>query len=179
MADGVIRTERLILRTFCEADADAYAAINADAAVNEFLPGPLSRDESDALLKRNVDHRETHGFGLFAIDLRETGAFIGLAGLKHPAFEAPFMPAVEIGWRLGSAHWGRGYATEAARAALAHAVDILRLDPIVSFTVPANARSRRVMEKIGFAHDPAGDFNHPRVPPGHPLRRHVLYRYRP
>lgn len=175
----MIRTERLVLRELRDDDAEAFAAINADPAVNEFLPGPFSRAESDALLVRNIEHRETHGFGLHAVTLADSGAFIGLTGLKHPPFEAHFTPAAEIGWRFGSAHWGKGFASEAARAALAHAVDILRLSPIVSFTVPANMRSRRVMEKLGFVRDPNDDFDHPGLPPGHRLRRHVLYRLPP
>ena len=99
-------------------------------------------------------------------------------GLAVPAFEAHFTPAVEVGWRLAAEHWSRGYATEAARAALDYGFTTAGLDEIVSFTVPANSRSRAVMERLGMTHDPADDFDHPRIEPGHPLRRHVLYRKR-
>ena len=107
---------------------------------------------------------------------KETGAFIGFIGLSHIGFEANFTPAVEVGWRLASAHWGNGYATEGARAALEAGFAQLGLSEIVSITVPANVRSRRVMERIGMTHDPADDFDHPRLDEGDPLRRHVLYR---
>jgi RimJ/RimL family protein N-acetyltransferase len=110
--------------------------------------------------------------------LRESEEFIGFTGLAAPSFNAHFTPCVEIGWRLASNHWGLGLATEAARAVLNHGFETLRIREIVSFTVPGNVRSRRVMEKLGMTHDPGDDFDHPRLPEGHPLRRHVLYRAR-
>lgn len=127
---------------------------------------------------------ERDGFGLWAVgrDTRETrerradAGFIGFVGLSPVTFEAPFAPAVEIGWRLASSAWNQGFATEAALAARDLAFGAFGLDEIVSFTVPANRPSRRVMEKIGLQRDEAGDFDHPRLPPGHPLRPHVLYR---
>jgi len=121
---------------------------------------------------------EEHGFGLWAVELADGKPFIGFVGLAVPAFEAHFTPAVEVGWRLAAEHWSRGYATEAARAALDYGFTTAGLDEIVSFTVPANSRSRAVMERLGMTHDPADDFDHPRIEPGHPLRRHVLYRKR-
>lgn len=172
----MIETERLILRRWRTSDRAPFAALNAAAKVCEFLPKRLGREESDALADRIAGHFEERGFGLYAVERQDTGAFIGFTGLAVPRFEAPFMPAVEIGWRLAHAHWGQGFATEAARAALAHAFGPLDLENIVSFTVPANMRSRAVMEKIGMQHDPADDFDHPLLPPGDPLRRHVLYR---
>jgi RimJ/RimL family protein N-acetyltransferase len=171
-----IRTERLLLRRWRETDRLPFQMINADPRVMEFLPVPLSPAESDALVDRAQAHFERHGFGPFAAELLENHSFIGFIGLSIPAFDAPFMPAVEVGWRLAFDCWGRGLATEGARAAVRFGFDELGLDSLVSFTVPENLRSRRVMEKIGMAHDPRDDFDHPALPEGHPLRRHVLYR---
>jgi RimJ/RimL family protein N-acetyltransferase len=142
----------------------------------EFFPAMLSRAESDALVDRIEAHFTEHGFGLWAAQLRATGDFIGYVGLAVPRFTASFAPCVEIGWRLDAAYWGAGFATEGARAVARHAFEILGLAEIVSFTVPANMRSRRVMEKLGMTHDPKDDFDHPLMPLGHPLRRHVTYR---
>lgn len=142
----------------------------------EFFPARLSRQESDALEDRIERHFDDHGFGLFAAELREDHTFIGFVGLAVPSFQAHFTPCVEIGWRLSADHWGCGLATEGARGVVRHAFSELKLNELVSFTVPANLRSRRVMEKLGMAHDPADDFDHPNLPEAHPLRRHVLYR---
>jgi RimJ/RimL family protein N-acetyltransferase len=150
--------------------------MNSDARVMEFLPARLSAAESDLLVDRIENHFREQGFGLYALELRQERAFIGFAGLSIPAFQNHFTPCVEIGWRLSAEHWGRGLATEAASAVVRHAFESLALDALLSFTVPANIRSRRVMEKIGMTHDPADDFDHPHLPEGHPLRRHVLYR---
>jgi RimJ/RimL family protein N-acetyltransferase len=144
----------------------------------EFFPACLTRTESDAGVDRIRAHFAQHGFGLYAAAVRETGEFIGYVGLAVPTFEAHFMPCVEIGWRLAASHWGQGLATEGARAVVAHAFGVLGLSELVSFTVPANARSRRVMEKIGMTHDERDDFEHPNMAEGHALRRHVLYRLR-
>jgi RimJ/RimL family protein N-acetyltransferase len=171
-----IQTDRLLLRGWRDSDREPFALINRDPAVMEFFPTPLSADESRALFDRIESHFEQHGFGLWAADLRETGDFIGYIGLAVPRFVAAFTPCVEIGWRLDAAHWGRGLATEGARAVARHAFDVLHLDELVSLTVPANVRSRRVMEKLGMTHDPGEDFDHPMMPAGHRLRRHVLYR---
>lgn len=142
----------------------------------EFMPALLSPVESDALIARIDAHFDRRGFGLFAVELLENGNSIGYVGLAVPSFGAPFMPAVEIGWRLAFDSWGCGFATEGARAVARYAFNNLGLDSLVSFTVPANLRSCRVMEKIGMTHDPRDDFDHPSLPEGHPLRRHVLYR---
>ena len=171
-----IQTERLLLRRWREGDREPFAALNADPRVVEFLPGPLTREESNQRAERIEAHFAEHGFGLWAVEVRAGAPFIGFVGLAVPKFEAAFTPCVEIGWRLAAEHWGRGYATEGARAALAFGFEQLRLTEIVSYTVPANARSRRVMEKIGMTRNPAEDFDHPLLPAGHPLRRHVLYR---
>lgn len=150
--------------------------MNADPRVMEYFPRTLTSAESDALADFVEDHFARRGFGPLAAEIRETGAFAGFIGLSVPSFEAHFTPAVEIGWRLAYEYWGQGYATEGARAVLWLAFGELSLPGIVSFTVPANMRSRRVMEKLGMTRDPADDFDHPKVMPGHPLRRHVLYR---
>jgi RimJ/RimL family protein N-acetyltransferase len=171
-----IRTGRLVLRRWRDEDRAPFAAMNADPRVAEHLSKTLTREESDAFLDRIEWRFETRGFGVFAVEVADSAEFAGFVGLTVPTFEAPFMPCVEIGWRLAPAHWGRGYATEAARASLAFGFDRLGLAEIVSFTVPANVRSWRVMERIGMTHDPRDDFDHPMFPEGHRLRRHVLYR---
>lgn len=172
----MIRTARLMLREWWESDREPFAAMNADPRVTEFLPGVLTQEESDSLADRIAAQFREHGFGLFAAELRSTGAFIGYIGLSVPNFKAKFSPCVEIGWRLSAEYWNQGLATEGARAVLDYAFHTLKLEELVSFTVPANVASRRVMEKIGMRHNPADDFDHPGLPEGHPLRRHVLYR---
>jgi RimJ/RimL family protein N-acetyltransferase len=173
-----IETPRLLLRAWRDADREPFARLAADPRVMEFLPARLTRPESNAMVDRAQANLARDGFTLFAAELRRTGEFIGFIGLSRPSFEAHFTPCVEIGWRLAVEHWNQGLATEGARAVLRIAFEEAGLEEIVSFTVPANLRSRRVMEKLGMTHDPADDFDHPRLPPGHPLRRHVLYRLR-
>jgi ribosomal-protein-alanine N-acetyltransferase len=148
--------------------------LNADPAVMEFFAAPVSREQSDGLVARERAAIEERGWGLWAVENGDR-EFVGFVGLSVPTFEAHFTPAVEVGWRLARAHWGKGYATEAARAALAFGHAELELDEIVSFTAAINQRSRRVMERLGMTHDPADDFDHPRLEDG-PLSRHVLYR---
>ncbi len=174
-----LRTERLLLRRWRPADRAPFAAMNADPRVMEHFPAPLTRAESDALVDRIEAAFETRGFGLWALEERAGGAFLGFTGLIEPTFAAPFTPAIEIGWRLAAPAWGHGYATEAARAALAFGFDEAGASEIVSMTTVANARSRAVMRRLGMTRDPADDFDHPLLPAGHPLRRHVLYRIRP
>jgi len=171
-----LRTERLTLRRWRDADRAPFAQMNADPRVMEFFPAPLSREESDALITRIEAGFDRHGFGLWALEVRETGQLIGFTGLAPPEFEAHFTPAVEVGWRLAAPAWGRGYATEAARAAIAFGFERAGLEEIVSMTSALNERSRAVMERLGMSRDPADDFDHPGIPAGHPLRRHVLYR---
>ena len=173
-----LRTDRLVLRPWRADDRVAFAALNADPVVMEHFPATLDRAASDALATRIAEHFDRHGYGLWAVEAPGTVPFAGYVGLSVPRFEAPFMPAVEIGWRLARDCWGRGWATEAARRVLDFAFAEGGLDEVVSFTVPANRRSWTVMERIGMARDPAGDFDHPVLPPGHPLRRHLLYRRR-
>jgi RimJ/RimL family protein N-acetyltransferase len=159
-------------------DRAFFAALNADPRVMEFLPAVLSRQESDAMVERIEAHFREHGFGLWAVEIPGVTVFAGFIGLAIPRFEAPFTPCVEIGWRLAFEHWNQGYATEGAKAMLAFGFERLGVGEIVSFTVPENLRSRRVMEKIGMTYSPAEDFDHPALPAGHRLRRHVLYRIR-
>jgi RimJ/RimL family protein N-acetyltransferase len=142
----------------------------------EHFPDRLTRKQSDDLIEAIEAGFESNGFGLWALELRATGEFVGFAGLARPAFDAHFTPAVEIGWRLDRSAWGKGYATEAAQAALAFGFEEAGLVEIVSFTTVANVRSRAVMERIGMTHDPADDFDHPGIPVGHSQSRHVLYR---
>jgi RimJ/RimL family protein N-acetyltransferase len=173
---AVILTARLVLREWRASDRAAFAALNADPQVMEHLPGVLTRAESDSFADRIQARFEQTGYLWWAMEVPGEAEFIGFVGLNVPGFEAPFMPAVEIGWRLDRAYWGRGYAIEGARAVLADGFERHGLEEIVSFTVPANLRSSRVMERIGMTHDPAGDFDHPMFAPGHRLCRHVLYR---
>jgi RimJ/RimL family protein N-acetyltransferase len=172
----VLRTDRLILRPWRDADRAPFAAMNADPQVTQFFPKPLTRAESDAMVDRMREHFARRGFGFWVAEAPGVADLVGAIGIVAPSFQAPFTPCIEVGWRLARAYWGRGYATEGASAALAYGFGHLGLDEIVSFTVPANLPSRRVMERLGMMRSPADDFEHPFLPPGHPLRPHVLYR---
>lgn len=171
-----LRTPRLRIRDWRDDDFEAYAAMNADPRVMEFFPGVVSREESLLRFARGRARAAVRGYGFWPVEVIGGAPFIGMVGLADPDFAAPFMPAVEVGWRLAAAHWGRGYATEAAQAVLAFGFHRLGLPEIVSFTTAANTRSRRVMEKLGMQRSPADDFLHPSLPEGDPLRPHVLYR---
>jgi RimJ/RimL family protein N-acetyltransferase len=173
---AVIATARLRLRRWLERDRRPFAALNADPRVMAYFPSVLSCDESDAAFDRIEAHFDRHGFSLWAVEIPAVTPFAGFIGLSMPTFEAHFTPCVEIGWRLAAEHWGRGYATEGARAVLGVGFGVFSLDEIVSFTACTNQPSRRVMEKIGMVRDPRDDFDHPAIVAGHPLRRHVLYR---
>ncbi|HUI43870.1 MAG TPA: GNAT family N-acetyltransferase [Terriglobia bacterium] len=177
-AEPELRTLRLILRRWRADDRAPFAALNADPAVMEHFPRLLPRADSDALAARIEGHFAKHGFGLWAVEIPDVTPFAGYIGLSGPSIQAHFTPCVEVGWRLACAYWGCGYATEGARAALEFGFKRLGLAEIVSFTVPANLRSRRVMERLGMSYSPADDFDHPAFADGHPLRRHVLYRIR-
>jgi RimJ/RimL family protein N-acetyltransferase len=173
-----VRSPRLVLRNWREEDLAPFAAMNADPRVMEHFPNVLTREESDAMVARITESIAKNGFGFWAVEMPGTADFVGFIGLAIPSFEAAFTPCVEIGWRIAFEHWDRGIATEGAGAALDAAFGELGLSEIVSFTVPGNTRSRRVMERLGMRHDPREDFDHPRIEEGHPLRRHVLYRIR-
>jgi ribosomal-protein-alanine N-acetyltransferase len=171
----ILTTPRLILRPWRAEDLAPFAAMNADPAVRRYFPGLLTRGESDASVGRFQAHIEAEGFGFWAIERIDGAEFIGFTGLMRVTFPAPFTPTVEIGWRLARAHWGLGYAIEAATIAMHAGFAHFGLPEVVAFAVEANLPSRRVMERVGMHHDPRDDFDHPSVPPG-PLRRHVLYR---
>jgi RimJ/RimL family protein N-acetyltransferase len=173
-----IRTARLRLRCWRDEDFEPSAAMNADPRVMEFFPSVISREESRIHFARARARMAERGYGLWPVEVIGGAPFIGMVGLSNPEFLAPFLPAVEIGWRLAVEHWGHGYATEAARAALAFGFERLALPEIVAFTTVANGRSRRVMEKLGMRRSPGDDFLHPLLPDGHALRPHVLYRIR-
>jgi RimJ/RimL family protein N-acetyltransferase len=176
MTVPVLETPRLTLRGWRESDLRPLARINRDPAVTRYLGGPIPKFESDQIVGRFLQKwTEQPEFGWWALEARQTAELIGFLGLARPDFTDPPAPCTEIGWRLARTAWGKGYATEAARAALAHGFRC-GLDSVVSFTVPDNTRSRRVMERLGMVRDPEADFDHPLVAEGDPLRRHVLYR---
>jgi RimJ/RimL family protein N-acetyltransferase len=173
---ATVRTERLLLRAWRDADREPHAAMNADPVVMEHFPGTMTQDQSDEMFDRVLAHWAELGWGQWAVEVPGVAQFIGFVGLARQT--APGYPVVEVGWRLSRAHWGRGYASEAAERALAFGFQTLDLEQIVSYTVPQNNRSRAVMERIGMHRDPADDFAHPRIDPTtYPqLVRHVLYR---
>jgi len=172
----VLETARLRLRQGRDEDAEPFAAMNADPRVMEHFVAPLTREQSDATLARVREGIDRRGWGWWLLERRDDGAFAGFTGLSPVREDFPMAPAVEVGWRLPVHAWGAGYATEAARAAIAFAFETLRLDEIVSFTATSNARSTAVMQRLGMA--PDGAFEHPAVPEGHRIRTHVLYRLR-
>jgi RimJ/RimL family protein N-acetyltransferase len=170
----ILETPRLRLRQWRDEDRPAFAELNADLRVMEHFPQTLERTESDAMAERIRQRIEQNGWGLWAVEATGVSPFIGYVGLTVPRFEAHFTPCIELGWRLAHAYWGRGYATEAACAAVDHAFDRLNLKELVAFTVPANIRSRAVMKRLGMTNDSAEDFDRPGF--ADPYRRHVLYR---
>ncbi len=172
-----LRTPRLLLRDWRDDDLEPFARMADDPEVMRFL-WPLDRARSDAMAQTIRAHHAEHGFGQWAVELPGDAPFIGFIGLNWVSHQTHFTPAVELGWRLASAHWGHGYATEGAAAALEAGFTRFGLTEIVAYTVPANVRSQRVMQRLGMTHDPADDFDHPRAPADHPLSRHVLYRKR-
>lgn len=172
----VIETERLILRTWEDDDAEPYYRINQDPKVLEFLPGPMTINQAKVFIFEMNQRFTEYNYTLWAAEEKATASLMGFIGLQVPRWQAHFSPCVEVGWRLGSEYWGKGYAPEGARAALDYGFNTLNFSEIVSFTVPANHRSIRVMEKIGMQRDFEGDFEHPNFIPDHPLCKHVLYR---
>lgn len=170
----ILRGPRLTLRPLAEGDAAEFAALNGDAAVMRHFPKPLDFAESEAFRARIARHFDEHGFGFWGVFRRDAPGLVGLVGLLNIPWRARFTPAVEIGWRIAPTHQRQGHAEEAARMALAHGFGALALPEIVAFTIPANAPSSRLMEKLGMAAD--GRFAHPSLPEGHPMREHLLYR---
>ena len=166
------------LRDWRDADVEAWVAMNADPRVTEFFAKKYPREVSEASAAAIREQLRHDGYGWWAVEVRGGDPFVGVIALQAVPFEAPFTPANEIGWRFAAEHWGRGYATEGARAALDYAFETLNWPEVIAFTAAANLRSRRVMERLGMNHDAADDFDHPKIEPEHPLRRHVLYRIR-
>ncbi|WP_107667624.1 GNAT family N-acetyltransferase [Cyanothece sp. BG0011] len=169
-----ILTPRLKLREWKEKDKEPFFKLNSDPRVMEFMPKLLSKQESDSFVERIKTHFRDYQYGLFAVELIEDKSFIGFIGLSIPKFDAFFTPCVEIGWRLAYDYWGKGYATEGAKASLDYGFQELGLSEIVSFTASQNVRSRKVMERINMKY--IDEFNHPVLPKGHPLEKHVLYK---
>jgi len=177
MADGpTLETERLLLRRWRDRDLDAFAALNADPEVMEHFPAVLTAEESNQLLRRIDRHFEEYGFGLWAVEIKWAKRFIGFCGLAVPTFETHFTPAVEIGWRFAKDQWGSGYATEAATLVLDFGFEEADLEQILSWTVAANQRSQKVMQRLGMARAPELDFDHPRLLHDERHRRHIVYR---
>lgn len=172
----IIETERLLLRTWASEDAELYYWINQDPKVIECLPGPLSHEEVENFITAKNTQQDGRGYTLWAAELKENNKLIGFIGLNYTDWGPPFTPVVEVGWRLGSEYWGYGYATEGAKASLRYGFSKIGLNEIVSFTVPGNLRSIRVMERVGLKRDLNADFNHPKLPSDHRLSKHVLYR---
>jgi len=168
-------SSRLVLRQWRENDRAPFADLNADQLVMEHFPDVLTREQSDAMLDRCVEQLEGEGYGLWAVELRTSGEFIGFVGLAVPTWESAFTPCTEVGWRLARSAWGHGYATEAANAALAMAFGPIGLEEVVSFTTTRNLRSQHVMQRIRMTCNRNEDFDHPLVADG-PLRRHLLFR---
>lgn len=176
MTLAVLQGPRVRLRQWEDGDRERFAQLNADPVAMEFFPSTLTREESDAVVDRMRRAIDERGWGFWCLEIE--GQCAGFTGLNQPTFDAAFLPAIEIGWRMLRHYWGRGLAAEAARLALQYGFDVLKAPEIVAFTAVANVRSRAVMQRVGMHHDAAGDFDHPRVPVGSPLRRHVLYRIR-
>ncbi|MGE8126705.1 GNAT family N-acetyltransferase [Methylobacterium sp. NPDC080182] len=175
----MIETRRLLLRPWRDMDLPHFAALNADLEVRRWWSaGTLSEADSNAQANDLQRHIEDNGFGFWAVEAPGVSPFIGFVGLQNESDDMPFAPAVEAGWRLARAYWGRGYAVEAAKAAFRDGFERLGLDEIVAYAVEGNMPSRRVMERLGMRHDPRDDFDHPRRAPDDPFKRHVLYRLR-
>jgi RimJ/RimL family protein N-acetyltransferase len=170
-----IETPRLLLRDWRDADLASFAALNADPVAMRHFPSTLSLDETRALQQSHAAHIAEHGFGAYVVALRSTGEFLGVCGCKRIPWPHALPTPVEIGWRFAPAAWGQGYATESARAALDHCFAAAKLSAIASFTVQENRPSWSVMERLGMMRRPDLDFDHPRVPDGHRLKRHIVY----
>jgi RimJ/RimL family protein N-acetyltransferase len=178
-ASPQLQTARTRLRQWRDSDREPFAALCTDPVVMEYFPRTLTRIESDAFIDQRVIELNDLGWSLWAVELTSTGEFAGFVGLTDVTIAAPFTPCIEIGWRLARRFWGVGIATEAAQCVLEFGFGPLGFHEIVSFTALENLRSQRVMQKLGMHTDVAENFDHPRVPVGHRLRRHVLYRIVP
>lgn len=171
-----LETERLVIRDWRDSDRETYAGFVGDAEIRRFYVEVLSRAESDAMIDRFIEYGARDGFGLYAVERKSDGALLGDVGLVPVAMPIRGNPPVEIGWLLGKQYWGQGYAPEAAQAWLDYAFDVLNFGEVVAWTATMNLPSQRVMQKLGMVRDPQDDFLHPKVPDGHPLQPHFLYR---
>ncbi|NGX42165.1 MAG: hypothetical protein K940chlam7_00442 [Chlamydiae bacterium] len=171
-----LKTERLILRLWKQEDLSEFAKMNADKRVMEFFPSALSEEESNSLADKIQKELKEKDYGLWAVEVKGGASFIGFVGLHYQDFTAPFTPCIEIGWRLTLEHQGKGHAFEAASKVIEYAFKELKLEELVSFTTIKNLRSIKLMKKLGMTHDPQDDFDHSKLPEGHPLRPHVLFR---
>lgn len=178
MSAPTIETPRLILRPWRDEDLEPWFAMNSDPRVMEFFVQPYTRDEAERTMALMRRYLERDGYGWWVLERKDDALFAGVIALQDVPFTAPFTPATEVGWRLTHACWGSGYATEGARGALDFAFNERKLHEVVAMTAVVNVRSQRVMQRLGMTHDPRDDFDHPRIEPGHPLNRHVLYRVR-
>jgi RimJ/RimL family protein N-acetyltransferase len=172
----MITTERLLMRTWRDDDAEPLAKMHESPEMMRFLGAPMTHAQTREMLTRMRTHWETRGFGVFA--LQHQNELVGMCGIIVPRWESRFQPCVEILWRLHPDAWGRGLVTEAARAALKDGFEKQRFEEVLAFTIPANERSWRVMERLGMKRSPDDDFDHPLVAEGDPLRRHITYRIR-
>jgi RimJ/RimL family protein N-acetyltransferase len=172
----VLHTARLVLRPLCADDVDRVVTLASDPRVMAPLGGPLSAVESRTWLDRQLAHIDEHGYGRCVVT--RGAEFVGLVGLSRFDFDRGLVPGIEVAWRLAFAHWSRGYATEAARAIIDQGFTRFDLSEVIAVTSVDNARSRRVMDRLGMLHSPHEDFDHPLLPEGDPLRRHVVYRLR-
>ena len=176
MSARIIETPRIRLRGWRDEDVEPWYRMNTDPDVMEFFPFPYSRERAHETAQWMREELERDGYGWWILEIKDVAPFAGTIALVEIPYETAFTPATEIGWRLFPEHWGKGYATEGAREALRVAFDELQRDEVVAMTAVQNARSRRVMERLGMTRNPEDDFEHPRIEPGHPLRKHVLYR---
>ena len=170
----MIETARLILRPWRDEDREAFAAINGDPRVSDWLGGPISREQSDATLERIGAQIAADGFGFFAAERKADRRLVGMIGLRRQ-MDAPPAPCLELGWRLAPDAQGAGLATEGAQAALDWGFAHQDADEILAWTARSNVASQAVMRRIGMAPDPARDFDHPTLALDHPLRRHVVF----
>lgn len=173
---ATIETARLLLRPWRDSDVEPWVQMNADPRVAEFFPRIYTRELSESTAQRLRADLDSRGYGWWVVEVRDGAAFAGVVALQEVPFPSHFTPAREIGWRFVPERWGHGYATEAARAALGFAFNRLGWKEVVALTAVSNIRSQRVMERLGMTRDAGGDFDHPRIEEGHPLRHHVLYR---
>lgn len=175
--EAIISTDRLLLREWGNEDIEPFIALNRDKDVMEFFPSIYSPEQSTQMVGRIRDCYQQNGYCFYACELKQTAEFMGFIGFAKPGFESFFTPCVEIGWRLAKRFWGKGFATEGAAACLEYGFNHLGFIEIYSFTAVLNKKSERIMQKTGMVK--AGEFEHPSLSDGHPLKTHVLYKKAP